>query len=156
MLKWLGLVKWSNTSNNSEVFGVWEALDDAWWIYWSNFVPLISVDMNWCSNVAYVMPWQEEIGLALPGLPVLLGDVETDSRGMNIVCWRPGMMGGVHWLTCIISIAAMSTGSCMYITVLYNVIFCPPVPCAARRIPESVQKWRYHPEVPRSTLEKYD
>jgi len=30
----------------------------------------------------------KEIGLALPGLPVLLGDVETDSRGMNIVCWR--------------------------------------------------------------------
>ncbi|CAK9023746.1 Polyamine-transporting ATPase 13A2 [Durusdinium trenchii] len=30
----------------------------------------------------------KEIGLALPGLPVLLGDVETDSHGQNIVCWR--------------------------------------------------------------------
>lgn len=30
----------------------------------------------------------KEIGLTLPGLPVLLGDLETDSRGINIVCWR--------------------------------------------------------------------
>ena len=30
----------------------------------------------------------KEIGLALPNLPVLLGDVEKDGRGQSIVCWR--------------------------------------------------------------------
>ncbi|CAJ1383081.1 unnamed protein product [Effrenium voratum] len=30
----------------------------------------------------------KEIELAVPGLPVLLGDLETDSQGKSIVCWR--------------------------------------------------------------------
>ena len=90
----------------------------------------LAVDIRWYERMQQrclwmpMMPWHEEIGLALPGLPVLLGDVETDSRGMNIVCWRPGMMGEVHWLTCIVSIAAISTGSYMYITV-YFAPWCP-------------------------------
>ena len=31
----------------------------------------------------------QEIKLAAPGLPVLLGDMEKDSSGRFVVCWRP-------------------------------------------------------------------